>query len=124
MGNLDKDLLKEIMGISVREDSYIAGMSKIRFYGVKGGEIKVSLYDPLSPDDFLKDSQGRRVQIYRKWGSLNEGNVYRFLDGCVIDWPSGFATINIIADSVSIEFDTDSMVSIKDYNLNPDKYSF
>lgn len=123
--DLDKEWASALTGTKFTEDVYVAGMSKLYFEGVKGGKIKVCLYDPQSPNNFFKDSQGRHVEIVRKWGiEFEEKESFRLLDGCVIDWPHGYASTYIVADVVRIELNTDHFVTVRDHIFNLDKYCY
>lgn len=104
-------------------NTYIAGFSKIIFRDVVGGEINIELYDPASPDSFLKNQNGESVILQKQWAFKPESSILVYELDCTSDWPAGACYLNIASKGeAELRFDVSDCILAREFVLNPQKY--
>lgn len=126
---LPKSIEIEVWGLSLKgtqqnEDSYVSGISTIRFEGVSSGLLEVSVYKP-NENDFIKINNDLKLKLKKSWGEPLDHEEYPYHLSGVLDWPSGYCQLGINATGkVTVSFDTNDCVLSGDYVKNPEKYTY
>ena len=108
--------------INSNDDIYIAGYAMVVFREVVGGELKVTLYDPESPDSFLKNQHNQPVILQKRWKFKSADFLYE-LD-CVSEWPPGACYLALASNGFAqLKFEVSDCVEAQQFVLNPEKYS-
>jgi hypothetical protein len=110
--------------INPNDDIYIAGMAKVILTGVLGGEFTVALYEE-DGKNLIQLPKGNHLSLHRNWIFDETENYSTYNLGGILDWPFGHCSLEIAAKGkFTIEFNTEDCISVNEYCLNPEKYSY
>ncbi|QTH43041.1 hypothetical protein J4772_00670 [Cohnella sp. LGH] len=111
------------------EDMYVAGMGVVKIDRLIGGNIEVYAYDNVKEDNLIKVAKnydGSELVFRREWPINKTVDTDEYLWESVISWPYGFCNLRLLSDhgKVSFEFDSNDMVPVGNFILNPERYGF
>jgi hypothetical protein len=118
---LDKEVnIKTILQQAPDNETTIKGFGTLTFQEVVAGKISISPYDK---NEFLKDSEGKKVEYKREWTLENiDSECYEYWLDTTIYFPYGSCDLRLYAKgNVIFEFDTDDCVNYLDYITNPNR---
>lgn len=102
--------------LDLNDDTYIVGLSKIIFHEVMGGELKVTLYDPNSPNSFLKDKNNQPITLKKCWEfDPEDSSVLVYQLECISDWPPGTCYLALASKGTALlTFDISDCIPSKE----------
>ncbi|BFT72411.1 hypothetical protein [Paenibacillus sp. P36] len=111
------------------EDMYVSGLGIVKIDKLIGGNIEVYAYDNVKEFNLTKvakNCDGSDLVFIWDWQCIRTDNVDEYLWECVISWPYGFCNLHLFSDGgkVSFEFESNNMVSARDYVMNTELYRF
>lgn len=112
------------------DDMYISGIGKLKIDGLVGGKITAGIYetkiDSKGRINFVKNSDGSKVDNTRIWPLKKNCNFDSYLWECSIEWPFAGCVLELYSESghVAFEFDTSNMISADTYVRNPKSYAY
>lgn len=126
----DIDFLKNLRDptentFSAEHDVYIAGISTITITGVLGGKLSVELFDPVPSRGRYLEKDGRQILLERNWDYQRSKDQYDYEWHSFLDWPPGRVYLTLSATGeVTLEFDDEDIIPLKDFIINTNKYQF
>ena len=117
-------ILPEVNLENSNSNIYIAGLSKVIFQNVVGGEMSIELYNPACPDSFLKNQEGESVVLRRQWTFKPEDSTFRYELDCTSDWPAGACYLAIVSKGqAQLTYELSDCIPTQQFVSNPQKYS-
>lgn len=119
-----------VNGMQYEHDMYLSGIATIRFENLTGVDLLFSPYRDTRNEagvfEFLKDEKGVNICKHIKIGDIgkHQSNC-EYLFECAIVNPNGGCDMKLYSDSaVSMEFDTDCMITNDEFVRDWRKYSY
>jgi hypothetical protein len=119
-----------------QDEFYIYGFNIISFIKPIDVDLNIRLYADSEGKDFLKDPDGQPIFTKFHWYDENQKNEnlrfnnYFLEGGCYNPFgfekgiELGYGQINIISRYVTLFIETDNIITVKEYNMNPEKFAF
>jgi hypothetical protein len=101
----------KLPGIDFNDDAYIAGLAKVIFREIVGGEIKVTLYD-------------KPVTLQKRWRFKQDDSIFVYELDCASKWPAGACYLALASKGQALlKFEISDCIPARQFVLNPQKYS-
>lgn len=114
----------KLTGIDFNDDTYIAGLAKVIFREIVGGEIRLTLYDPDCPSSFLKNQEGKHVTLHKRWTFKQDDSIFVYELDCASEWPAGACYLALASKGLALlKFEVSDCIPARQFVLNPQKYS-